>query len=213
MNGHLIQSKILQHQLHLFNQVANMNKLILILCLAFFSKNSYALGPLHLDLHASAGYGKAAAESESESPTTTQYNVGTTLGWKFLAMYGGVSADYYMVNQLTKPNNTFGNRKGKRTNLLSPTIGFRLANLHLKLDYQLMGKYDLDKTTTGGEKVTYESPKGMRAYLGFRYSPMMELGGFYETVTYKEEKIGSTTTELTNKMKITQFGLAWTIVL
>ncbi len=191
----------------------NKLKLAFIVCLAVLSQNSYALGPLHLDLHAAVGYGKAAAESESESPTTTQYNVGTTVGWKFLVMYGGVSADYYMVNQLTKPNNTFGNRKGKRTNLLSPTLGFRLANIHLKLDYQLMGNYNLDKTTTGGEKVTYESPKGMRAYLGFKYSPMTEIGGFYETVSYEEEKIGASTTKLTNKLKLTQFGLAWTIVL
>ena len=190
----------------------NKLKLIFIVCMAFLSQNTYALGPLHLDLHASAGYGKAAVESESESPTMTQYGVGTTIGWNFFALYGGVSADYYMVNQLTKPNDTFGNRKGKRTNLLSPTVGVRMANLHLKFDYQFMGKYDLDKTTTGGEKITYESPKGMRGYLGYKYSPMLELGAFYETVSYEEEKSGSTTTKLTNKLKLTQIGLAWNVI-
>ena len=192
-----------------------MNKLkfSFFLCLAFLSQNTYALGPLYLDLHGAAGYGKAAVKSESESPKTIQYNAGTTLAFKFFPFYVGASADYYMVSQLTKPNDTFGNRKGTRTNLLSPPIGVSLANFNLKFDYQFMGQYELDKETTGGDKITYESPKGMRVYLGYRYSPMLELGAFYESVRYGEEKTGSSTTKLTNELEISQIGIAWTLIL
>lgn len=189
----------------------NKIKLIFIICLAFLSQKTFAAGPLHLDLHASAGYGKAEVESASESPSMVQYGVGTTLGWKFFPLlYAGVSADYYLVTQLTKPNSSFGNRKGKRMNLASPTVGIDTGKLHLKFDYQLLGTYDLDKTTSSGQKVGYAKPTGMRVYLGYRYAPTLELGAFYETVSYKEEKVGDATSELTNKLKISQIGLAWT---
>ncbi len=188
----------------------NKIKLILILCLAFLSQNSFAAGPFHLDLHASAGYGKAEVENASESPSMVQYGVGTTLGWHFLPLlYAGISADYFMVTQLTKPNNSFGNRKGSRTNLASPTIGLNAGNFHLKFDYQILGTYTLGKKTSGEQKVSYETPTGMRVYLGYKYAPTLEWGAFYETVSYKKEKVGDSESELTNKMKISQIGLAW----
>ncbi len=187
-------------------------KIAFLFCLALIAENSYALGPLHLDLRGTIGYGKSQVEGEPESPTTMQYGVGTTLGYKFLPFYFGASADYSMVTQLTEPG-SFGNRKGKKMNLLSPTIGVRLIKFHLKFDYQILGTYTLDKKTTGGQEVSYEDPKGMRGYIGYRYSPLAEVGVFYETVSYGKEKVGSSETELTNKMKVNQMGLAWLIAI
>lgn len=190
-------------------------KFLIAFFMSALSLNVLALGPFHLDFH--GGFGKGAARfenAEKSKPVTYQYGAGATLGYKFgMLLYAGASFDYYKMIQTTDANSTWGNRKGTRMNLLSPTLGFRVAGLHLKLDYQFMGKYTLDKKDSGGSEVFYESPKGYRAYLGYRFFVLNELGIFYEKVTYEKETIGSNESKLSdgNLMEVSQIGLMFTI--
>lgn len=182
-------------------------KISLIAALLLISANALALGPFYVDFHGSAGKATMEVKDEKKSPDGYQYGVGSTIGWKFAFIYLGASADYYKVAQTTKPNDSFGNRGGTRTNLLSPTLGLALGNLRFKFDYQMMGDYKLEKKTNGGEAVSYEEPKGYRGYAGYRLGAFTEAGVFYETVDYAKEKIGSSKKKLDNKMNVSQFGL------
>jgi hypothetical protein len=182
----------------------------LITTLAFFAltiSNAFALGPLYVDLHASAGYGKSAVSNEATSPKVVQYDVGTTLGLNLAFLYIGATADYAMVNQLTEPNTTFGNRGGTKINLASPTIGFRFPFIKMKFDYQLLGDYTLAKKSASNQTIKYKDPAGYRAYIGFPFYPLLDIGLFYESISYKTQQTGSTSTTLTNKLVLSQAGL------
>lgn len=173
----------------------------------------YALGPFNIDIHASAGSGSARFENKTAGkPVTYQYGLGTTLGYSFVPLlYLGASFDYLKMVQITDISNEWGNRKGTRLNYLSPTVGLKFLNLHLKLDYQLLGKYTLDLKDTGGNEISYESPKGYRAYLGYRVFTTSEIGGFYEKLLYGKEVKGTTKTTLADKqkMEVKQIGLMY----
>ena len=72
------------------------NKLLTFFILLLISfPNAYAFGPLYLDLHASAGYGKASAADESTSPSMIQYGAGTTIAYNMTFLFLGASADYF----------------------------------------------------------------------------------------------------------------------
>lgn len=188
-------------------------KLILGCTILFLSPKTFALGPLYVDLRATAGTGKAAVENEAESPSVMQYGVGTTVGFKLLMFFLGVSADYYKVAQTTEPNTSFGNRGGSRTNLLSPTLGFNLLGLNIKADYQFSGSYELEKKTSSGETLSYEKPTGYRIYAGYNFTRGFEVGAFYENVAYGEEHRNSVKTKLDDKLEVSQVGLSFAILL
>ncbi len=177
---------------------------------------AHALGKFHFDLHAGLGKGSARYENKTkDKPVTYQYNAGATLGYKFLTLlYAGLSADYYYMIQTTKASSEWGNRKGTRYNLISPTLGFLTAKLHLKYDYQFKGKYTMAKKDSSGKEVYFEDPKGHRFYLGYRFHTFYELGLMYEKVLYEKQIIGTTESKLADdrKMEVKQIGLMLTAV-
>jgi len=139
-----------------------------------------------------------------------QYGIGTTIGLGFYPFILGVSADKYLVNQMSDVKSPYGNRKGSRTNIFSLTIGLNIMSFILKADYQFMGNYNLDKKNIEGLEIKYETPKGLRFYLGmqFEFMPLAgKLGFFYESVDYEKEIVGANESILSNKMNIKQIGL------
>lgn len=183
-----------------------------IMSLFLIAPKAMALGPFHIDFHVSAGKGSAKFEDKTEDkPTTWQYGAGATVGYKFWrVLYFGVSADYFKIVQTTDVSSEWGNRKGTRMNLASPTIGLKGGGFHLKYDYQLLGKYELDKQDSSGNDVHYEDPAGHRFYLGYRLGILYEVGLMYEKLTYETEVVGESERELTNKMELKQIGLVLT---
>lgn len=165
---------------------------------------------IYFDVHASFGSGDAIKANESASPNIFQYGVGTTLGMDFMSIVIGLSADQYYAEQMSEVKAPYGNRKGVRTNLLSPTIVMNIFGLILKFDYQFMGSYSLDKETVLAEKVQYQDPTGFRFYIGSKFDFIPwggKLGLFYESIEYATELVGSKKTTLTDKLSIKQIGI------
>ena len=56
----------------------------------------------------------------------------------------------------------------------------------------MLGTYEYEKKTSSGNTLKYEYPSGYRAYIGVPFFTFMELGAFYESVSYEKEINGST---------------------
>ncbi len=179
-------------------------------------QKAMALGPFHVDFHAGVGKGSARYENKTKGkPVTYQYNLGTTIGYKFWNyFYFGGSADYYFMIQTTKTNSEWGNRRGTRTNILSPTLGILTNKLHLKYDYQHWGTYTMEKKNTSGQEVSFEDPKGHRLYLGYKFDTYYEFGLMYEKVLYEKQITGGSEVKLNDDrmMEVKQIGLLLSLV-
>jgi hypothetical protein len=169
----------------------------------------------NFDLH--VGFAKGSARFANAKtpgkPVTFQYNVGATYRYPLAEVfYVGASADFNYVIQATDVAGEWGNRRGSRMNYFSPTVGIVAGKLHLKYDYQFLGRYTLDKKDSTGNEVYYTKPKGHRVYLGYKFGESYELGLAYEKVDYKKEVLEKTTkteTELsdTKLMQVKHIGL------
>jgi len=191
-----------------------MNRLLLFFIFSFISFQAHALSPIYLDIHGSVGKGVAEVEQEAVSPDIIQYGAGTTIGLNYFLFFVGASFDYYLLEQMSEVKTPYGNRKGVRTNLFSPTIGISLPKLTLKFDYQLKGDYELSKKTASNQILKYESPSGYRIYFGYGFGFMpfgSELGFFYENIEYEKEITETTEVELTNKLVVNQVGLMFNL--
>lgn len=179
---------------------------IFIIFLAFNVEIAYA--SIYFDFGLNAGKGSAIMQNESESPKVIQYGFGSTLGHEIYGVNLGVSLDYYLVEQLSDVKPPYGNRRGSRQNIASPTLILNFLSVTLKFDYQFLGFYKFSNKTSAGSLIKYSDPLGMRIYLGIDsiFIPG-ELGIFYESIEYSTETYGKIKRELTNKFTIKQIGL------
>jgi len=179
-----------------------------LVTLMLLSGQAWALGPLHLEAFGSAGYGKAKLANETDSPNMTVYHLGGTVGYNFFPMfYLGATAGFQSLSQLSDTNRAYGNRKGTRLDI-APTLGFSFLFIKLKYEYKMFGDYKLSKKTSTNQEVKYTSPRGHRLTLGIPLPlPLVDLGVYYETISFGKVEQGGTESTLTNKMKLEHYGL------
>lgn len=171
-----------------------------------FSSSINSMETIYLEGFASSGYGSAVEDDESESPTMLIYDVGATAGYRILPMFWlGATASYQFINQLSETDEDYGNRKGTRSPVLSPSLGFSFLSYAFKYQYLMSGTYTLSKETADEEELIYTEPKGHRITFYFRLLEL-NMGLFYETTTFDEIDEGGDDSSPDNKMTLSHFG-------
>lgn len=160
------------------------------------------------------GYVLTDTPSGNSSPTILQHTLGTTIGWEY-AKWGfvGFTMDFRFIGQVSAPVGQAGNRSGTRFNYFSPTLGFVMKRLTVKMDYQFAGTYTLTEKTYYQEDLCYQNPMGFRVVAAIRTGKKVHLGLFYENLEFGSSKEGGTTTTLSTKRNLSQAGLMFIYLL
>lgn len=168
---------------------------------------------------ANAGYGRAHVAGESQSPNMGQLTLGIDYGIRIGFLLLGGTSDYRVINQYSSDEpNIYGNRRGRRAVLFSPTVGLAFSRWNIRYDYQYLGDYQLSQVNNAQQNITYVKPKGHRLQIRYRLNgtevdsenSSFFLGLFAERVTYTQEKIGSQPPQSTKgKLYLDQAGITF----
>ncbi len=164
--------------------------------------------PLYMDVNLFSGYTKVSGLTSS--PKLGQFGGGFSLGYFWTDwFFTGISSDYRLINQYSDVDDTIGNYRAKRWNLVSPTLGIKYWILVFKADFQFLGNYTFLNTTSTGSTFSLKSPIGGRASLSAPIWENFYLGIYYELLSFgKTNDSISGVTTLDPKRKFTQFGLS-----
>ncbi len=183
--------------------------LVFVIASILSIESAYAL---HLEVFGAAGYGKSKVETETKSPNIGAYQLGGTVGYDFFPLfYVGVTGGVESIIQFSDTTNSYGNRKGTRSDL-SPTLGFVFLGLHAKYEYKLWGDYKLSKKNSTNQEITYKSPSGHRFSLQVPVFPMIKLGVYFETIQFDEIDQGGTESALTKPLTLSHYGLVMSVI-
>ncbi|MCM2277375.1 MAG: hypothetical protein NDJ89_04810 [Oligoflexia bacterium] len=154
---------------------------------------------LYVDAGGFFGYSSIATSKQK----LAQSGFGFTAAiWAMPELFVGVTSDFRLINQYSAVDAS-GNMRGTRWNMASPTVGYKLGHLTLKLDVQLLGDYKLSKSTVAGTAAAYKSPLGARLAGIYPVWEQVNVGWQFEYLQFS--KINDTT--LSAKLKQMQVGL------
>ncbi len=162
---------------------------------------------LYVEITASASMGSASFTGEASSPSMGLGKVSAGAGITLLnRIRVGAKTAYSFITQYSDPALAFGNRRGSRWEIVSPQLGFVLGRFTLQGDYQFFGDYKFTNADVSGNTITYKTPAGFEVELLYSISRRFKIGVRYESVSFSEEEIGTTTSDLTNKLNLITYG-------
>lgn len=147
-----------------------------------------------------AGYGTSVTTDTTTVPSTkmASYAVDGSLGISYLGVLLGVSGEYVMIRQLTKPNtvsniNSQGTLKG-----IYPMVGydFLMFRILAKLPSALIGEYTLEKKNSSGQEVIYKDADELGIQLNYKSSPITFWGLEYQSLKFKKMSVAGTESTL-----------------
>ena len=142
-------------------------------------------------LSLSAGQGTAAVSTESSPPKIGVYSVHATIGFgAFNFFLFGARSSFSIIDQ-TSEVGTLGNRRGTRTNPISPVLGFDAKYVRLLFEYQFTGDYVLSQNTSTSTQLKYTAPDGFGVELIFNLKSWLGVGIRYEDVSFGKEQNGA----------------------
>lgn len=130
------------------------------------------------------------------------------VGYRFGVFAPLVQASYRYVGQTTKADSVGGLNVAGSGYLAGAGLGLYLNTFSLSAIYDLMGKYDLAKSSSGGSKVSYGAPAGFHVALKYNWSGNWQAVFSFSQVDYKEKTSDSTKTDIAaNPLKQSLYGV------
>jgi hypothetical protein len=158
--------------------------------------------------------GTSGSEDTSYAESRDHYTYGaeTILGYHFGRLLVGVSGEYNLWKQKTKPSEVSNsNMSGNQMNL-APVLGIGMGRFVLLGKMVVSSTMTLDKKNANGDETVYTSPSlaSYVAQLNFKLFGRSYIGLEYNNVVYGKTKVGGTTSKLDDDHKIT-YG-SWGLV-
>ncbi len=119
----------------------------------------------------------------------------------------GARASYSMVEQISEPSDTSGNRRGTWIIPFSPVIGYEGKKWIFLGEAIMMGDYKLAIGNAAGQEITYKGPSGFGAEILYQWKSKFVFGVKYQSVEFSKEQLGGgDATDLTDKLTLTNIG-------
>ena len=113
------------------------------------------------EAHGSLGYSSSTAQVGYQSPNLAQFGLGAMAAYEYQNKWlVGLSSDLSFMNQYNSVGSTAQNFKGHRWNILAPTVGIKLSEAIITVDFEFLGSYVLAATSRNGGNASYQSPLG-----------------------------------------------------
>jgi hypothetical protein len=189
-------------------------KNFLITCLlVLFSTKSHALIYAAADAKLGLGTNASSDGTSIKSRSLINYSLEGSLGLNYLGFIAGVSGEYSLVKQVTKPAKVGNSNTQGTLTAVYPMIGYDFLTFRIiaKLPSAIMSEYTLDKTNSSGSKVTYKSADALGLQVHLISSPIDFWGVEYETLTFKKVNQGGSDVTLAaaSKFKVSSFSLLY----
>jgi hypothetical protein len=128
-------------------------------------------------------------------------------GYKFSWVGPVLQASYRNVGQTTDPDSVSSINMAGTGYLFGAGLQFDFSRIGISAIYDLNGKYDLTKTSSGGSKVSYGSASGFHVNLSYQLRGSWQLVASFSQIKYKEKSVASTATDISsNPVTVTLYG-------
>lgn len=189
-------------------------KNFLIACLiTLFSANSHAL--IYAAADAKFGFSSNASSDGTslKSRSLLNYSLEGSLGLNYLGFLAGVSGEFSLLKQITKPSSVSNSNTQGTLTAAYPMIGYDFLTFRViaKLPVAIMSEYTLEKKNSSGNTVTYKNADVLGIQLHMITTPISFWGVGYETLTFKKVNQGGSDITLADasKFKISTFSLLY----
>lgn len=189
-------------------------KNFLIICVVvLFSAKSHA--QIYAAADAKFGLAKNASSDGSsiKSRSLLNYSLEASLGLNYLGFLGGLSGEYSLLKQVTKPSTVSNSNTQGTLTAIYPMIGYDFLTFRIiaKLPVAIKSEYKLDKANASGSKVTYKNADVLGVQLHVISTPISFWGVEYEALTFKKVNQGGSdiTLAAASKFKINTFSLLY----
>ncbi len=184
----------------------------LVAVLLFNVSNAQAavVGDFGIDAGASWGLGAAHSDSVTSRTINTisinafpNYQLGD---WRF-----GINGNLGFVGQNTDPVNVANTNVKGTTLLFGVAAEYNLMSAWVfGAGFNFLGKYSLSENNTAGQSVSYKKPIGFFLKAGYYVCPMVSVDASFSYVTYGTSSTNSVDSDLTSKLKETNYAIGGT---
>lgn len=189
-------------------------KNLLVTCFVFlFSAKSHALIYAAADAKLGLASNASSDGTSLKSRSLISYSLEGSLALNYMGFLGGLSGEYSLLKQITKPSTISNSNTQGSLTAVYPMIGYDFLTFRIiaKLPVALMSEYALEKVNASGGKVTYKDADVLGVQLHMISTPISFWGVEYETLTFKKVNQGASDITLADasKFKISTFSLLY----
>lgn len=145
----------------------------------------------------SMGAGTMKDKDDSLPKTDLLYTEATFQGaYRFGSIAPLVQLGYRYVGQTTKADDVNGNNVGGSGYTVGAGLEGFFSSVRVAAVYDLLGQYDLSKTSSGGSKVSYSKPTGFHFMIGYNWKPSWEWFVGFSQLQFNEKISASQKTDI-----------------